>query len=92
MMDDKPFGKFIISSGIGMTGVIAFVLFGSKRLELHIGITYTAYLFFVLLAILVIAVGVFNDRFKSNVTVPIGTVGWLVVFVMLFIHYTRQHY
>ena len=68
MMDDKPFGKFIISAGIGMAGVIAFVLFGAQRLEAHVGTKVTPYLFFVLLGILVIAVGFFNDRYKDQST------------------------
>lgn len=92
MMDDKPLGKFIISAGIGMAVVIAFVLFGAQRLESRVGSKVAPYLFFVLLGLSVIAVGFFNDRYKSRVTVPVGVAGWIIVFVMLFSHYSHLRY
>jgi hypothetical protein len=91
MMDDKPFGKFIISAGIGMAVVIAFVLYGAQRLESHVGANVAPYLLFVVLGVCVIAVGFFNDRYKAKITVPVGIAGWVVVLVMLFFHSIQQH-
>ena len=92
MMDHLPFGKFIISAGAGMAAVFAFVLFGWKPLESRVGGEVVPYLLFVLLALSIIGVGFFNDRFKSKVTVPVGTIGWLLVFAMAYFHYSHQRY
>jgi hypothetical protein len=90
MMNKLPFGKFIISAGIGMSAIVAFALYGMRPLESVVGENVSPYLAFVLLGVSVILVGFFNDRYEERITVPVGIVGWVIVLVMLFIHYSNQ--
>lgn len=88
-MDDYPFGRFLISGGIAMAVCAAYALFAVDYVEALVGENVSPYLVFVLIGVLVIAVGFFNDRFKANVTVPVGVIGWVITLIILFVHYSR---
>lgn len=92
MMDDKPFGKFIISAGIGAAVTVAFALYGFQRLESRVGTEVTLFVSFVLIGLSVIAVGFFDDRYSSKVTIPVGVAGWIIFFAMTFFHFSQQRY
>ena len=73
-----------------MSVLIAFILYGVKSIEIWVGANATPYVVFVLLGVLLIAVGIFNDRFRARVTVPVGVAGWAIVLIMLLVHYSNQ--
>ena len=89
-MELYPFGKFVISGGVVMAIMTAIVSFAIDSIEAVVGESVSPYLLIIVIGMSVIAVGFFNDKYKSTVTVPIGVCGWIVTLILLFIHYSSQ--
>ena len=73
-----------------MAPMVAFSLYLFEPLESAADEAVAPYLALLLIGIVVVAVGFFNDHFKAKVTMPIGIAGWLAVLVMEYLFYSRQ--
>lgn len=74
-----------------MAGMIAVFLFFFERTEIIVGGRAFPYVLLASIGLSVVFVGVFNDKFKSNITVPIGIFGWIVTFCLLYYHYSGKY-
>lgn len=84
VIDRYPFGRFLISSGVGMAYLSACV-FGLKPLEHACSEKALPYVLFGIVVSSVIGVVFLNVRCSSKITVPLGLVGWVLAFVLLFL-------
>jgi len=86
----SPFGKYFISGGIGWAALYAFAIFGYEAMESYVGPGVAPYILVASVGVSAVIVGWFNDRYPERITVPAGACGWVVVFALAYLHYSRQ--
>ena len=92
IMDKYPMGRFMISGGLAMMLILFYSFFFAERVENLVGESIALYLDLIVIGVFVIIIGFFNDAFKARITVPMGLIGWLISFIMLFIYSSNQSY
>jgi len=89
-MNEKPqfgiglFGRFIIFSGVGMAFMTIFS-FASKTLDRALNEKLLLCVVFGMLTVSVLGVIYCFQRFPKRMIIPVGIVGWLLTFLLLFV-------